>query len=376
MLQLVKTQQTIGNVTDQVFSIDCFFDNSSPDDQASAVRSKIVLLSFLPLLMSLLGAAFWLPYALITRQWNKLRNELVTTSVVFFFLIHPSLVKFMFAFLDCRQLNVGEYWMNSFLNIRCWDGQHMKYALAVAMPSIALWGIGLPTICLIYLIKCRHKLDLTSNRLRLGFIYNGYERRKYYWELVILYRKMLIISIAVFLGNVSIYVQALSAMLVILVALALQSKHNPYVVSAMNELELRGILVGGVTVYGGMYSLSGSMDDSSMVIIFVIIVTLNAYFLGYWLVRVGIASWSILSKRIALFTRLFARHGYRVQPRIVRTTALSSALSDPNAKASSQNISVDISAALDEDLQRSALRVPDNSVLACEASSERYPPAE
>jgi len=56
MLQLVKTQQTVGNVTDQVFSIDCFFDNSSPDDQANAVRSKILLLSFLPLLMCLLAA--------------------------------------------------------------------------------------------------------------------------------------------------------------------------------------------------------------------------------------------------------------------------------------------------------------------------------
>lgn len=54
---------------------------------------------------------------------------------------------------------------------------------------------------------------------------------------------MMIISIVVFLGNVSIYVQVLSAMMVILVALALQSKHNPYVVSSMNELELRGILV-------------------------------------------------------------------------------------------------------------------------------------
>jgi len=280
----------------------------------------------------------------------------------------------MFAFLDCKQLDAGEYWMNSFLNIRCWDGQHIKYALAVATPSICLWGIGLPTICLVYLIKYRQKLDLTSNRLRLGFIYNGYERRKYYWELVILYRKILIISISVFLGNISIYVQALSAMLVILVALALQSKHNPYVVPAMNELELRGILVGGVTVYGGMYSLSGSMDDSSMIIIFIVIVCLNAYFLGFWLMRVVMASWKILSKRFSLFIRFFSSPGYRVQPRAVRSTVLSSDLSDPHAKASSQNISVDMSAVLEDELQRSVLRVPDNSVLACEASSQRYRP--
>jgi len=373
MLHLVEAQQTVGNVSDQVFSIDCFFENNSPEDQATAVRSKIVILSFLPMLMCLFGALFWLPYALITRRWSKLSNELVTTSVVFFFLIHPSLVKFMFAFLDCRELNVGEYWINAYLNIRCWDPVHMRYALAVAIPSICLWGVGLPTLCLVYLIKQRHKLDLTNNRLRLGFIYNGYDKRKYYWELVILYRKMMIISIAVFLGNVSIYVQALSAMMVILIALALQSKHNPYIVPAMNELELRGILVGGVTVYGGMYSLSGSLDSTSLIVIFVIIVCLNVYFLGFWLIRVGVASWKILIRHFAFLSRLFSPTGYRIQPRVIRTTALSGVLSDPNAK-SSQDLSVDLSGALEDELQRSALPVPDNSVMACEASSHRYSP--
>lgn len=40
MLHLVKAQQTVGNVSDQVFSIDCFFENNTPEDQDIAVRSR------------------------------------------------------------------------------------------------------------------------------------------------------------------------------------------------------------------------------------------------------------------------------------------------------------------------------------------------
>jgi hypothetical protein len=352
---VIKTQQIIGNVSEQVFSIDCFFQGDGEEDQGNAVRMKIVILSFVPLLMWLLGAVWWLPYSLITRKYGHLKNELVTTSVVFFFLIHPSLVKLMFAFFHCRQLDPGQYWMASCLNIRCWDQVHLKYALSVALPSIIVWGVGLPALCLAYLIRERHGLGLTTLRLRLGFLYNGYESQKFYWELVILYRKVIIIALTVFLGNISTYIQALSALLVILVAFALQSKHAPYIEPAMDQLELRGILVGGATVYGGLYSLSGDLSAWAEIAVFVIVVGLNGYFLAFWGYKVGKASWKLITRQMGKIARFFTGWRYRIVPK------------------QSQNIAIKQEQASVFPLEEghSYLQPPDNTPLPCEPTSAR-----
>ena len=42
-----------------------------------------------------------------------------------------------------------------------------------------------------------------------GFLYDGYSKRKYYWEFIILYRKMFMIFISVFMVTLSVNVQVI-----------------------------------------------------------------------------------------------------------------------------------------------------------------------
>jgi len=309
---LLDAQQSAGNAADQIFSIDCFVGTSSEEDQATALRLKLVFMAFLPPLILALGLVVWLPVALVRRKGSFVKNEMVATCVVCFFLVHPSLVRFQFAFLNCKELSAGSYWLAAYLNIKCWDSIHLRYVLIVAVPSMILWTLGLPALCLMYIYKSRYRLALTYMKLRLGFIYNGYTPEKFYWEFIIIYRKILIISIAVFFTSVSTYLQALTVMIVILAALSLQSKHKPYIVPDMNELEVRGILVGGVTIYCGLFSLTQGLDLPAQVVLLVILVLANAYFLSYWVFKVVSTSWHILKLRCKWLNSLFSGR-YKVQ---------------------------------------------------------------
>ena len=70
----------------------------------------------------------------------------------------------------------------------------MFYALAVALPSIIVWGIGVPAVCLSLLFgKFNQRLSEVNVKVRFGFLYNGYEKQEYYWEFVIMYRKIAVI---------------------------------------------------------------------------------------------------------------------------------------------------------------------------------------
>ena len=96
---------------------------------------------------------------------------------------------------------------------------HLKLFLLVTLPSIIIWVICTPIFAAL-LIK-RHKVIIKKGEeeldkmtpaeiqrfnqifTRYGFLYNGYRLTKYYWEVIIMYRKIGIILVSVFLASVS-----------------------------------------------------------------------------------------------------------------------------------------------------------------------------
>jgi len=54
--------------------------------------------------------------------------------------------------------------------------------------------------------KDKDELDTKVAKEKFGFLYNGYKRHNYFWEIVVMYRKIFCIFIAVFLKKVGIIV--------------------------------------------------------------------------------------------------------------------------------------------------------------------------
>ena len=312
MKQLFSIQNSAGNITEQIFAVDCFFSGST-ESQANAVRMKLVGMALAPFAILCCSLVIWLPVALLCRHVNYLVNEMLATIVICFFLVHPSIVKFVFGFMYCRELDPGQFWQNDYLNIPCWDTTHYRYVFIVAVPSAIGWGVGMPMLCLLVLYRNRNRLGLTELKVRFGFVYNGYEYSKYYWEFVIMYRKLLIITIAVFLANISTSVQALTAMSVLLAAFGLQQKHQPFALEEMNGLELRAILVASVTIYCGLYYMTSDLDPGSQVLMFAIVVSVNAYFVGLWVFRIFHAGLILLQAKCPWLLRWIQAGNYKVQ---------------------------------------------------------------
>ena len=71
--------------------------------------------------------------------------------------------------------------------------------MSVAVPSIIVWVLGIPLFALILILKERKALDSLATREKLGFLFSGYKHRFFYWEIIIMYRKIFLIFIQVFL---------------------------------------------------------------------------------------------------------------------------------------------------------------------------------
>ena len=85
------------------------------------------------------------------------------------------------------------------LEIVCFSGDHIYWAYGVAAPGILVWGLGIPTFAALLMFKDKNKLTDIGVRERYGFLFRGYKKSFFFWESIIMYRKIMLIFIQVFL---------------------------------------------------------------------------------------------------------------------------------------------------------------------------------
>lgn len=94
-------------------------------------------------------------------------------------------------------------------------------------------------------------------------------------------------------------------MLVILIfSLHIQNQIKPFKLYELNQMEIRAILVAFVTIYCGMYYLTDELNDASKIILFIVMLLANLYFLVYWCVKMGGAGMNIVREKVSCLKRI------------------------------------------------------------------------
>ena len=161
---------------------------------------KLILMGLLPIAAALGAGLVWWIAACIKKNKSFMKVEYVSTLVILGLLIHPNIVNIMFSAFSCKDLDDGVLFCIREYSIECWTDNHTLMTLGVALPCLVIWGLGIPGAIMILVVRNKTKLQKVKYKIRYGYVYNGYRESVFYWEFVILYRKMMIISIAVFLA--------------------------------------------------------------------------------------------------------------------------------------------------------------------------------
>ena len=112
----------------------------------------------------------------------------------------------MLSHFSCISIDkIGNYLQGN-TTISCGDSRYNQYLYFLVIPCMVIWIIGLPAIVLLIITKRRRYLYRYDNKIVFGFLYNGYKFSKFYWEFVIMFRKVIMITISVFFYQWSITV--------------------------------------------------------------------------------------------------------------------------------------------------------------------------
>lgn len=176
------------------------------------------------------------------------------------------------------------------LSVDCDDPSARKFMLGCGLLFFALYALGIPFAAFVALFVRRKRLDEPHTRAMFGFLYAGFRKQHYYWETLVMIRKVCIAIVSVFFAPLGIDVQCYSAILV-LVFFAILTQHvQPYARVFFNRLEMASLLTAFYTLVGGLYNISPNVGWTFKSAVSVSIVVANGLLL---LVIVGTLLWTL-----------------------------------------------------------------------------------
>ena len=203
---------------------------------ADSVYSKQVAYLLLPLFCIMLSFSLWLLYSKfqgrvfayrgIDDRTPSLFDGSVATAVFFLYLLYPTLCYDSFVLLACRTIGNKTYLIAD-LQEPCYEGRHLIMLFCVCIPKILLLVIGLPLCAFLKIRKHSKAMRLQHSivQFRYGMLYSGYRFDRWWWDIVIAFRKASIALIATSL-NGTLQVHAILALLTLTIFLNILG--NPY----------------------------------------------------------------------------------------------------------------------------------------------------
>ncbi|OMJ86294.1 hypothetical protein SteCoe_12206 [Stentor coeruleus] len=212
----------------------------------------------------LLYIASWICYGLLKFTARNIYLKFYRTTIftVSFVLAYPFILTYLFSPFACMSLingkpenfdehvNKNDYpqYLIENRNIEC-NFEHYKKIKFAALFGIIIWGAVVPGYIFYQIYKKKESLFEFKVKIKYGFLFNGYLNSSYYWEFIILSKKLIIVFITVFMERD--YDSRLQSFLIIaslLFFMNLQINFRPYFNEKLNNLELYASIVVIITV--------------------------------------------------------------------------------------------------------------------------------
>ena len=230
---------------------------------------KFVMHMCLPVVLVIATCLGRAPAHFLRRKKEQRRKQhefMMKTVITLLLIMYPGICVRCFLVLKCVQVDglagtnghSGVVLMSDY-SVECWQDHHNLYA-TISFVCIGLFVVGIPLGVLTTLwYHKRHLYDVKSPRHKevvheFGTLYLQYEPNFWYWEVIVIFKKMILTGVMCVVGAGS-SAQLVIALLVVLVYMQLVLKLAPFVdntddwLSFMTSFQLLITLLGGLLLF-------------------------------------------------------------------------------------------------------------------------------
>jgi len=216
---------------------------------------------------------------------QKLGLLIVTVAVICLFFIYMQTATAALDIFAVREVDHTLY-MSSALGERALGAHHITL-MGAAAASIVFFVAGAPIgVCVVLCVLRRccgrpsdekwtdrgigareNCLDDARVRVMFGFLYDGLQSNRWWWEGVVVARKLLLVLNASVLSLIAPYFQSLVASIILVASLVLQARFWPYESGVVNVIEMFALVCVIITHQANVavwMMRNGDVDDLAM----------------------------------------------------------------------------------------------------------------
>jgi len=211
-----------------------------------------------------------------------------------FLYVYPALVRQTFIVFQCYSVGSSkDLYLQIQMTEKCFHGDHLTYGLGIGIPMMIMYVIGFPLVSLWLLVQNRDNMwirwkkesniDKTQKDARmikslpLFVLFFGYKESYFWYEILILLRKVSILVVASFL--VSPITKAAMSILLVVIMLILQVKCMPWNSDFCNIAEILGLTTSFMTYFVGQFLYFDAYENYRTMVSATIVAVNIAFFL-------------------------------------------------------------------------------------------------
>ena len=200
---------------------------------------------------------------------SDLNIKIQTSSVALLYLLWPSLASQTFSLFACRSVcdNDSTY-LRADLDVKCGEGKQLYYALALGLPMLFIYVLGLPFAAFLKIhamnkmLVRRKKIfhhdneDLTvfyADHQVYGMFYSAFRKDTWWWEGTVAMRKIVIAMIGVF-GAEMESMQVLITLMLVVCIIIITAQVRPFgglKHGMLHTLEMSSLMATFLTLWAG-----------------------------------------------------------------------------------------------------------------------------
>ncbi len=231
----------------------------------------------------------------ISRFGKTAWDSTILTWLVLQEIMYPTLVRATVQQFSCRNDlwdGASRSWLNADLEIACDSPEHIAFMILFAVPTAALFIICGPVGSVLALRRAVKQNGWSDDTTlyRFAVLIGGYRKETWYWSLVVAARKLLMAVISVAMSAAGTKAQYVTAIIVIVAALAVQVHVRPFVNEGLNFMEDCGLVVLFMSMYLGLLFFWESFDSAVLGGIGDFIIVMNVFYV-IWLLRGLAINW-------------------------------------------------------------------------------------
>jgi len=197
------------------------------------------------------------------------------------FLIYPKVSQQVLEMYICRNVE-GVWYMVTDFNLLCYDKKWNSY-LPANIIAIILYPVGIPLLFFILLLWNRPNFYKSTTRVQFGFLYDGYAKDTWWFELVDMCHKLFLTAVLAFIPTAS---QSWAGMIVAMFYAMVILLRKPYYRKGDDRLHLYAQMeIFLLLMAGNTFAYSGQPDYALEIIISIFLIALVIGFIGLFIAQ-------------------------------------------------------------------------------------------